>query len=489
MGHRLRLGRAGAGYRAGRSAFVEGPFGDSLVAGERSPRSTRIHVIDLSGRCVVRRLTVEALVFGVHLQRPRGALYLSTVEPVSRRELGVWLVGGPGRAAPRLVIPPPTGWDASALMRRASLRWDPRRGITSEWCAAGSCVTRAERGPTGPLEASSLPPDAVPDAGLPLVTRRPIPGVGGWPVQMVLEYRWHSADPPPGWMRPALKEAAKDAGATSRSRGPVYAYDPDVHDSFRYTEDFPGGGCAQAIACASRSVPDSWTVRLRPQGYDFRWGTLRWCQATDSDEGCFDVERAVLHELGHVGGGFQHPEDAGYRMRALDTVMHAVIPVRPRSGSGMHAYGPCDVATFQELYGLPSLDTHIPVCEELETKMSLGASTSVAEDGDTVVFTATLGTESHASYGQLGGIRLNDRSVQLRRRLKALAGAWHTYWMSPSDSPGTYVLSLRPGDTYEYQALYKTPDDEGLVGSSSNILTVRLSSDCSGSACGGGGAY
>jgi hypothetical protein len=464
---------------------VEGPFGGTLVVGERSATSTRLHLIDARRGCATRRLTVGALVYGVQLDVAGRQLYVSSVEPGTRREMGVWRMGLGDGGRFRLVLPPPTGIVATAVPREASLHWDATTGIASRWCAALTCVARSERGPLpGSTDEGSVSPDTVPDSSLQLVQPRPVPSVAGWQPLTVLGFRWHAVETPPGWMRPALRDAADDARSSSHASSPWFAYDADASDSFRYTEDFPGGGCANAIACASRTVPYSWTVRLRVQGYEFRWGKLRWCQ-TDPGDGCFDVERTVLHELGHAGGGLQHPEDGGFRLHPLDTVMHSVVPARPDTGSLMHAFGPCDVASLQMRFNLPSLDTPISTCNDVDTRLSLGASASQITQGDALTLRADFSIADRDAYGLLGGDRLNLRSIQLRRRLAGSSNTWTTYWMKAAQSPGLYTLTLRPSGTYEYQALFRHTDDEGLNASASNVITVRVTGACIGNPCAG----
>jgi hypothetical protein len=150
----------------------------------------------------------------------------------------------------------------------------------------------------------------------------------------------------------------------------------------------------------------------------------------------------------------------------------------------MKQFGRCDIARFQERYGTPTMSTRISTCEDIDTKLTLTASATSIEPGGTVTFKAKLRTLDLASYGKLGGMPLTLRSVQLRRRLAGLSGGWSTYWMSASDDqPGSYQISLRQSGKYDYQAVFPTPDDEGLNGDVSDIVTVQSSASCT-SACG-----
>ena len=70
------------------------------------------------------------------------------------------------------------------------------------------------------------------------------------------------------------------------------------------------------IACMNRTgVPDSFAgMWFRPHGWQFDWGTLKWCQALAAfANGCYDVENVALDEFGHMELLGHH---VNYEMRA-----------------------------------------------------------------------------------------------------------------------------------------------------------------------------
>jgi hypothetical protein len=476
-GHTLRLGDSA--WHAGPRAFIDGAFEGTLIAGERSRAGTRLRLIDLARGCTTRTIDLRSLVYGSLLQ-PDGTLVVSLVERRTRAELGVWRIAPHGSGRPERVIAPPSGPEVTAVPREVTLLGSSL-GIRARWCAAGQCVSRGRS-----LAASSiaalvdLDPDAETDnsALLPLKSHRPVPVYDRWFPWSVLSFRFHSADASPAWMRDAIQAAADDATDTSKSLSPIFTpSDGGTKGVIRYTTSFPSS-CLNAIACASHDA-DAWTLRMRPHGYDFRWGALRWCQKTNSD-GCFDAERVALHEFGHVVG-LDHPESAGFRLPPSSTVMHQVSPSRPHMAWDRHGFGTCDVASLQEQYGTPTMSTLIATCNDVDTRLTLSASAAQVGAGGRLVLSATLRVRpDDAEYGALSGIRLNGRSVQIKRRLSGGSGAWTTSWMTWAEAPGLYTITLYPRSTYEYMAVFGSPDNEGLAGDTSNLVTVRIAGVCTG---------
>jgi hypothetical protein len=200
---------------------------------------------------------------------------------------------------------------------------------------------------------------------------------------------------------------------------------------------------------------------------------LRWCQKTSSRQGCFDIRRVLLHELGHIVG-LTHPSSAGFTLGATETVMHAITPVRPRTGASRHSFGRCDVATLQELYDTPDNRTSISSCNDVATTLTLSASRSAVDRGDSVKLKAQLRVDGRAAYGKLAGNYLNARSVKLKYRRAGSDEPWRTAWMKPTYAYGRYELTIAPAATWEFKAVFPAPSDEGLRYSRSASLKVKV---------------
>jgi hypothetical protein len=428
VGHELALGdvRLRLGPRAIGTAAAE----ERILVGERASGATSLWLLNTRRSCVVWQREVPGLVYEVDRDAVHGDLLLAAVEPGSRRYLG-------------------------------QLRMSIDTGVTNAMLE-GTCLTPCE-----PNDGEVPDPALIP-AGAP----RPVPffGAGGWPKGTTLPFDWVSSARPPEWARDPLIAAADDASTTTHAAGPTFVFRTTAPERIRYSAAFPDF-CRSGIACAWRNMPISWSIYVRPQGTDFAWGTLRWCQKTPGD-GCFDLRRVALHEFGHVVG-LDHPENHGYRLAPSDTVMQAVTPARPNAGSSRHSFGPCDVASLQEVYDVPDNRTPISACNTVATTLALSSSRGSVPPGGSVTLTATLRIADRDGLGKLGGAPLNGRSVKLRYRRAGSEDSWTAIWMA-SVGQGRYEAVLQPQRDWELEAVFKQPDDEGLLDSRSDVITVRL---------------
>ena len=296
-----------------------------------------------------------------------------------------------------------------------------------------------------------------------------------------VEYRWRSGQVPPTWMKDAIQQAAADSNASRQSRAAVFVYDSAGASAIAYDEPTPCG--ALGAACANRSAaPDSFNIWFRRHGYLFDWGALRWCQAyTTAPNGCYDAEAIALHEFGHAQILAHHdvyPDESDYRT----SVMNRIARAKPESHYDMHRYAPCDVATLQRRYDVPSYATKIATCQSLATTLALSASDASPAYRDSVTFTATLRIRDDDAYGKLGYNPLTARTVTIQRRLPG-ATTWQSVAsMAAANSGNGYTFTQTQSTTYDWRAVFSDPDDEGVNGSTSATIRVTVA-PCIGSLC------
>ncbi len=504
VGHRLALSEAST-VSLGRVAFMEGPFGSRLVYGDLSGGHSMVTVLDAVRGCVEAGFSVPGIVFTATIDPSGTFLYHDLVDQVDRAEMGIWRHSLDGSIPATRAMPGVSANDPIAPVWANSFAWGPKGDLAVQSCGVLECMTRSlgsvpgrlhfDRSPgqgalvglatDGPVFLDgecAIEPCPVRGSGDGRLAVEPGPSLQAlapvpesqpqtWAPNKVLRYRWSGGDQtPPSWMRPAIHDAASAVADSRRSRAATFAFSSDADDTIGVVEKM-SGNCIRAIACASRDIPHWWRIWLRPHQTEMHWGTLKWCQAYSKPEGnCFDIERTVLHEMGHVEG-LAHP-DASQGLSATDTVMHGLIPRRGQPGWQMHRFGPCDVARLQRRYDVLGSGTSYALCDRVDTRITVGASASSVPFRGSVTITATLRVRDRDGYGELGGNLVSGRDVLIQRRPPG--GSWTSFDASRGASPGTYQFTFHPWMTYEYRAAFDQPSGDGLSGDISGVVTVNI---------------
>jgi len=322
-------------------------------------------------------------------------------------------------------------------------------------------------------------------AAQPVCASLPTPASGTtWDQNQRVEYRWKEGDEPPAWAKSAMNAAASDSNSSRKAKAATFAYDPYGPAWLAYTDDLPTNW---AIGYTIRNIPNSFTLRIRPQGTQLDWGTLKWCQFYDDPpNGCYDMEMVTLHEFGHAQT-LNHVEDGGEVDAYTDTVMHASgLRTKAKTGWNQHVFGRCDVARLQIRYEPQTTSTPISTCLDLPTDLTLSPGSGSVTAGVPTTLSARLKISPDAIYPNLAGETLADRSVVLQRR--SVGGStWTTVgeMASVTDGTGKYVKTLTLASTYDWRAVFSSPSDEGLAGSNSNVS--RLSPTSGGCSATGDG--
>ena len=316
----------------------------------------------------------------------------------------------------------------------------------------------------------------------------PLLGTGTrWDKDQVVGYMWHPGGVPPAWATAEIEAAAEDVSQSKNSRAATFVRVSNADSRIYYGLVVP---CSSyGIACMNRTgVPDSFQgMWFRPQGWEFDWGTLRWCQAPNQmTNGCYDVENVALDEFGHIellGHHVNYDDERDF----TDSVVQFAARNRPKEGWNQHVFGPCDVARLQLEYSRVSSADPVSSCLNLATSLSISGPSSVGTGG-LVRITGTLRIASASAARELSGDALSGRVVTLQK--KALgSSSWTTVGsLTPNATAGSYGVTITVNSTADYRLQYDSPSSEGLQNANSSALRITATNSCSsGGTAGKGG--
>jgi hypothetical protein len=106
----------------------------------------------------------------------------------------------------------------------------------------------------------------------------------------------------------------------------------------------------------------------------------------------------------------------------------------------------------------------------------VAASPAAVAKGGTTTLTATLKVADVASYSRLALNPIALRTVTLQRRPSGTT-SWTTVGtMANGPTSGTYTYSISLTARTDFRAVFASPPDEGLLGSTSPTVTVSVGS-------------
>ena len=307
----------------------------------------------------------------------------------------------------------------------------------------------------------------------------PLFGSSTWDQDQIVGYQWWPGSVPPGWMATAIDLGAEDIGQSRNSRAATFTRVSSAESRIAYGA---GNPCpSYGIACMDRTgVPDRFAgMWLRPHGWPFDWGMLRWCQALPSPaNGCFDAENVALDEFGHIeiiGHHVNYADERDY----LDSVVQATSRARPQTGWNAHVLGRCDVARLQLEYELPSPSGLVSTCLTLATNLSIVPSATLVAVGDSVRITGNFKVAVASAARSLSGDPLSGRTINLQRRALG-STAWATMvTLAGTGTAGSYAYSFAPASTFDYRLSFTATSAEGLLGSVSSVVRITVAA-CTG---------
>ncbi len=316
----------------------------------------------------------------------------------------------------------------------------------------------------------------------------PLLGMGTrWDKDQIVGYQWHPAGVPPAWAAAEIEAAAEDVTQSRSSRAATFQRVSDADSRIYYGLVVP---CSSyGIACMNRTgVPDSFQgMWFRPHGWQFDWGTLKWCQALATmTSGCYDVENVALDEFGHIellGHHVNYDDERDF----TDSVVQFAARNRPKEGWNQHVFGRCDIARLQLEYERRSPADPVSTCLNLATSLTITGPTSIGSGG-LVRITGTLKIATAAAARELSGDALSARVVTLQK--KALgASSWTTVGsLTANATAGSYGVTITVSQTADYRLQYDSASSDGLQNSTSAALRITATDSCSSGAAAGAGS-
>lgn len=319
-------------------------------------------------------------------------------------------------------------------------------------------------------------------------TYDPTPGVRHWPLNAVLTYAFLPGSEPPAWMKPLIRrEIAHLNSGTQRARLPIFRYTTDAsvaHLKIGYgiptdPNVAPCGG-HKTIICVSRipTTEQQDAVLLFAKdaldGSPYPW--QKWCQFPGAlpshHDRCFDVSHITLRGMGFVYGLQRWDKDpfGNFGPGARITVMSPWARRQGLAGFDRVDYGVCDVARLQLLYDVLNDTTRYSTCLDRQaTNLELGASDQSIGFHDPVTFKARLKLDVLEPAVFVGNL-VSHRRVVLQRSTDGFV-TFDSRVMDPGPH-GLYTFTTHPEASASYRAVFDTPEHEGLLGDTSNVVDV-----------------
>jgi hypothetical protein len=322
----------------------------------------------------------------------------------------------------------------------------------------------------------------------PVAAHDPIGASANYPPGAALIYRY-GATAYPAWFQAAVQAGLGpdwSNAAYNNSRSPSFAYSTAGNGLVVYSgaSSSPcNTGNLQWLQCAVGSGSQTWRIYVR----DFSraaYSNWTWCNISFSGT-CWDIERALIHEAGHVALGAGH-DDQG----ESNTVMGSVSPRYALAGWNTHHLQRCDVAAAQLRYGIGSASGPIADCFDhiaghgstgLVASLRSNVSTLSVCRAATATLSGTFGVAANSSYLLLSNQLLGGRTIWFDRKphtssvwtpnvASATTGVSGTNWTRAFTSGTTTTV------TYDFRP--HSFAEPGLDAATGPIITVTWGATC-----------
>ena len=310
-----------------------------------------------------------------------------------------------------------------------------------------------------------------------------------------LIYSWQTGKVPPTWMQNGINAGAENsrkltlATNAQGTRIPTFTYGSGGTSKISMEQTPCNPSNLLAIACMTRSAPNSFTVKLNKHDMQLQGFTLKWCSgyafetppASEPASGCYDVANITLDELGHVAI-LDHHDNSVAGSTYTDAVVQAFSRTKDGDGWNADVYGRCDVASLQAQYGMTTSSKLYSTCltPRVAPSLAFSASPALTPQFGNVTFSATLTTGNWPSdYGDRISLKpAHARTVILQRAPIGSTSFTNYLTMSPGTTAGTYTATVAIGGTYQWRANFPQPTNEGFLAARASVAQTVTCTNC-----------
>lgn len=305
----------------------------------------------------------------------------------------------------------------------------------------------------------------------------------------VLAYRFGGIGYP-AWVQSATQAALGpdwSSASWNNTRLPSFRYSTAGSGAVYYSSSSSspcGTGNTQWLQCASGWGSSGWRIYVRNFS-GAPHGNWTWCNIAYTGT-CWDAERALVHEAGHVTMGIGRHDGQG----EVNTVMGSVSPWYPNAGWSTRHIQRCDQAAGQLLTGLASPYGRLADCFDhvlghgtigLVASLRPAVSSLSVCRSATATISGSFGVAPSGSYGAMSGQSLGGRTVWFDRKPRTSA-TWTLNVASATTGVGgtnwSRGFTSGTATTVSYDFRPHTSSEAGLDAATGSIVTVTWGATC-----------
>lgn len=262
-------------------------------------------------------------------------------------------------------------------------------------------------------------------------------------------------------------------------------------EGYIYYRNYSDSNCLKPqLACAKKVLsnpPPDWRITITEQDEINTGFIVRWCDSeeTPANTQCWDVERTMLHEFGHILDLDHYPTD-----KPANSVMYGTIPSLRHpfeSGGDTHTLQRCDKARLQLTYDMRSTASTYADCldgvpgsgqDGLLTDLTFATSDTLLCVGDVATFSGDLDVDTNSGYEALSGNALGSRTVKVQRETGSVDPPYADILTDLTSSTGSWSAAYQSSVASDRLWRARFPTEDGLNGQNTGTIRIRWTTGC-----------